>query len=151
MLKKTTIALSLAWIAYVTFLYWSAYSSAKPFQEYLTGECPQITIHVLPPALNYATVSRREYVELIAWFDQKTGKEIFITSPEYRRYQAVGGCTKRRFMAFIAGESAKAGVTQPKLRIKYDYMLIIMIVPPALIFLATGLLVMLFRFLGRRA
>jgi hypothetical protein len=147
MLKKIVMVLSIVWIGYVGFLYWSAYKSAKPFSEYLAGECPQINIHVIPAAINYATVSRHEYVELIAWYDRKTGKEIFITSPEYRRYMATASCTQQRVMALIKEESAKAGIIEPELRIKYGYMLFIMIIPPAFLF---SLFALLYAFFHRR-
>ncbi|MCC2636435.1 MAG: hypothetical protein K0Q68_154 [Moraxellaceae bacterium] len=135
MLKKIIGIISMAWIGYIGFAYFSAYSSAKSFTEHLSGDCPQLNIHVIPPALNYTTISRREYVELIAWHDKKTGKEIFITDQDYRQYQATQNCLKQRFMALIKDESAKAGIIQPELRIKFGYMFAIMLLPPAVLFL----------------
>lgn len=144
---KAITVLGLAWIGYIGYLYIYAFATAKPFEYYLTGECPQINIHVLPPKLNYATVSYKEYVELIAWFDKTTDQQIFITNESYRKYGSLPNCTKQKLMAFIKKESAERGIIQPELRIKYWYMLALMLVPPSVLALLVALPLNL---LGRR-
>lgn len=127
---KVILLIGLVWVIYIGYAYIAAFRYAKPFDTYLDGECPQINIHVLPSQLTSATIFRKEYVELIAWFDKKTGQEIAITDDTFRRYQSTLNCTKQRFLAFVKRESAKQGLIQPELRIKYGFMAAIMFLPP---------------------
>lgn len=142
---KTLLLISLVWVAYVGYAYIAAYRSAKPFEAYLDGDCPQITIRVLPNQLTSATIFRKEYVELIAWFDKKTGEEISITDDSFRRYQSTLNCTKQKFLAFAKRESAKQGLIQPELRTKYGYMAAIMFIPPLAAFALIAFLLFLVR------
>lgn len=145
MLRKVGVFVTGVWLCYVIYLFTHAHSSARSFQDSLLGECPTLNIHVVPSWMNSFTFSRREYVNLIAWYDQKTGEEIFISSTEARQYRSFQNCGRNRYVALIKSDSAKAGLISPELRTKYRYFVILVVFPPLTLFFTIQMLGFLFK------
>jgi len=145
LLRKIGIFLTAVWLCYVTYLFTHAYSSARSFQDNLLGECPTLNIQVVPSWMNSLIFSRREYVNLIAWYDQKTGEEIFISSTETRQYRSFQNCDRNRYIALIKSDSAKAGLISPELRTKYRYFIILLVFPPLILFFTIQIIGFLFK------
>jgi hypothetical protein len=132
-LLKAGIAMSILWIALVALLYLRAYFAAPPLREALRNECPDVTIHVIPASLNHATISRHEWVDLIAWHDQPTGSEISLGSQAYRQYRATMTCAQLKNSAEALLAGIENGVVKPELKIKYRYMAAMALVPTLLL------------------
>ncbi|GAB1267025.1 hypothetical protein NBRC116493_02780 [Aurantivibrio infirmus] len=135
MIDKLLIGAASIWFVFVIYSYVSAFATAGSFEQALRGTCPSLNIHVLPRSLNMATISRKEWVNLIAWYDNKTGKEIYITPESYRQYKSTYHCDRKLANANLQLSKASSREVTPILRIKWGYFCLVLL--PA--FLLVGL------------
>lgn len=124
-----------AWVVLFTARSIDGVQSARPIQDQLRSDCPQLVIPVLPPRLNAVTLSRTEWTELIAWFDETTGKEIFLGSQGFRRYTETRTCEQLRAEARSLLARIDRGAIRPVLRVKYGTLLVVILLPPLVLLL----------------
>lgn len=128
-ISKLFLGLAVAWLVFVIYSYTTAFVNVGTFEQTLKGDCPSLNIHILPNQLNRMTISRKEWVNLIAWHDKKTGEEIFITPESYRQYRSTFQCDKKLVNANMKLSQVQSGEVEPSLNLKWGYFVLILFLP----------------------
>ena len=127
--EKTLVGLSVIRLVFVLYSYASSYLSQDSLEQTLQQDCPTLSIHVIPKEVNYATISSKRWINLIAWYDTKNNEEIFITPESYREYKSVFSCDRKRFSAYKKLQAVQSGEIELVLKLKVGYSLLILLVP----------------------